>query len=131
MEYVDLAAIDCITNPTTGLPFGIVAKRSQRLTIGKDEKPDPDKFDPLVKEIKRKLRKMSSRYDRMISYLNVRSYWDALESVREEFDITMLPRVYANHKRWNSKKLRMGPIGMFKTKIYDLVREIDQTVSGF
>jgi hypothetical protein len=129
--HLDIAAVDCITNPRTGLPYGIVSRRNQRLTVGKDERPDPRKFDPLVKEIRRKLRRMSTRYDRVISYLNVRLYWNAVESIRDEFDITMLPRIYARNKVWNSKKLRMGPIGMFKTEIHDLVHEVEKTVNGF
>lgn len=97
--------------------------------MGKDEKPDPAKIVALTTEIRKKLRRMSHRYDRLISYLNVKSYWSALEVVRDEFDIKMLPRVYDRNKVWNSKKLHMGPIGIFKTEIHDLVRELDNSVN--
>jgi predicted RNA-binding protein len=130
LEHVDIAAVDCITNPRTGLPFGIVSRRSQRLTVGKDERPDPKKLESLVKEIRRQLRRRSYRYDRIVSYLNVKSYWKALDEVRDEFEIKMLPKIYAKNDVWNSKKLHMGPIGMFRTEIGDLVTEVKRHVNG-
>ncbi len=100
------------------------------MTVGKDGSPDPSKLEPLVSEIRRKLRRMSHRYDHIVSYLNVKSYWTALDEVRNEFDVKMLPKVYAENEIWNSKKLHMGPIGIFKTEIGDLVSEVRRYANG-
>jgi hypothetical protein len=97
--------------------------------VDKDERPDPEKMVSLVREIRRKLRRMSPRYDQIISYINVKSYWTALDQIRDEFHIQMLPRLYDKHKVWNSKKLHMGPIGVFKTEIHDLIGEMDKLVN--
>jgi len=124
LNAVDLAAVDCITDPLTGLPFGIVTESEQYLTIDKDEKPSPEKIPVLVEQIRNKLKLLSPHYNHIISYINVKSYWKAVEAVQPEFDIKMLPKMYMNEKNWNSKICRMGPIGMFKIAIDELRKEI-------
>jgi hypothetical protein len=93
--------------------------------VGRDERPDPEKLDDLVVEIEKKLARLSPRYDHIIAYLNVKTYWRAIERVQDQFDITMLPKAYRGRKSWNSHTLHMGPIGMFKKSINQLENEIE------
>lgn len=120
LGQVDLAAVDCITNPKTNKPFGIVTQRQQHLTIGKDERPDPEKLPALTIEIRKKLDRLTPKYSHVVSYLNVKSYWNAIAQVSEEFGIEMLPTVYRVNKVWNSKALHSGPIGIFKREVPEL-----------
>lgn len=125
-KYVSLAAVDCITDPKTGKPFGIVTVENQHLTINRDEKPDPSKLPVLVQEVRKKLKKLSKNYDHIIAYINVKAYWKALEQIQDEFEICMLPKAYRNLKKWNNAKI--GPIGMFKTSVGELVETIKELV---
>jgi predicted RNA-binding protein len=128
-DTFDVAAVDCITNRRTGKPFGIVHERQQRLVVGRDERPDPEKLDDLVVEIEKKLARLAPRYEHIIAYLNVKTYWRAIEKVQDQFNITMLPKAYRGRESWNSHTLHMGPIGMFKKSINQLEKEIEANSS--
>jgi len=98
--------------------------------VGRDEHPDPEKLDDLVVEIEKKLGRLAPRYDHIIAYLNVRTYWQAIERIQDQFNITMLPKAYRRRKKWNSHVMHMGPIGMFKKSIKQLEREIELRLEG-
>ena len=126
-KFVELAAVDCITNPKTGKPFGIVLAKEQHLTIDKDERPDPNKLPILISEIRKKLKKLSKNYRFIVAYVNVKAYWKALEAVKDEFNICMLPSVYRNPENWNH--IGIGPIGMFKKAVGELTNTIEELVN--
>ena len=127
MGQVDIAAVDCITNPKTNRPFGIVTRSQQQLTVGRDERPDPAKLPALTQEIQKKLRRLSPKYSHVVSYLNVKTYWKAVEAVSDDFDIEMLPSIYHKNENWNGKIAHSGPIGVFKRE----VPELQQTLAKY
>jgi len=126
--YVELAAIDCITNPKTGKPFGIVHEKEQYLTIRLDERPNPRKLSILIPAIRSKLKLLASRYDYIIAYINVKVYWKALLAVRDEFKITLLPSLYYKEENWDVKKSGIGPRGAFYVYVGELVNTLKQKI---
>jgi hypothetical protein len=123
---VDLAAIDCITNPKTGKPFGIVMCRDQSKTIGLDEFPDARKISELRTIVGNQLKRRTVKYDKVVAYVNVKSYWNVLWSLRKPYSITMLPRLYRHPRNWNSSVARISPRGAFYRDIGELLRAIDR-----
>jgi len=123
-ETIDFAAIDCITNPQTGKPFGIVPMSEEDKVVGLDEKPDLRKLPSLIEEVRSKLWELQGDYLRMIAYINVRAYWEALAQVAEEFEITLLPSVYRNAKSWSVEAIGASPPGVFRKYIWELLDEI-------
>ena len=130
-DYIALAAVDCIKDPSTGLPFGIVGEWEQELTVTKDELPNPQKIDSLVAQIRKKLRELVRNYDYVIAYINVKTYWKALERLGNEFNIKMLPSVFKGEKNWNGKICHASPIGVFKREIVELTKEIEEIVDNY
>lgn len=128
-ESIDFAAIDCITNPITGRPFGIVPVSEEDKIVGLDEKPDLRKLPTLVKEVRTKLGDLHNNYQKMIAYINVRAYWEALSQVAEEFEIALLPSVYRNARSWSVEAIGASPPGVFRKYIGELVKEISETVT--
>jgi 7-cyano-7-deazaguanine tRNA-ribosyltransferase len=128
-NQVDIAAVDCITNPVNGLPFGIVTQQEQYLTVDKDERPSPEKIPVLIEEIRKKLDLLSPQYDHIISYINVKSYWKAIEALKTDYNIKMLPRAYMKDENWKGKVSHMGPIGMFKVCVCELKDELSKATS--
>jgi len=120
LDHVDLAAVDCIINPRTNKPFGIVTRRQERLTVGKDERPDPAKLPGLTIEIRKKLERLSPKYTQVVSYLNVKTYWQAVQALSDDFGIEMLPSIYHKNENWNGKIAHSGPIGVFKREVPEL-----------
>jgi hypothetical protein len=73
-----------------------------------------------------KLRELRSDYPRMIAYINVRAYWEALSQVAEEFNITLLPSVYQNARSWSVEAIGASPPGVFRKYANELVSEISR-----
>lgn len=124
-DKVELAAIDCITNPETGKPFGLVMKREQSRTLGLDEFPDMAKVHILQTIVERQLRRKRIHYDRIVAYVNVKSYWNVLWQLRDKYSITMLPRLFRKRENWNSAIAGISPRGAFYRDIDELLRFID------
>jgi hypothetical protein len=122
-NHVDVGAIDCIVCPISGKPYGIVMEWEQDLTVSRDEKPTRNNFPSLVEQIARRLEILSPRYDRILSYLNVRVYWDAVQSLQARFAIRMLPRIFQDSRNWNSAHAGIGPRGAFYKYSYELTNE--------
>lgn len=112
-DDVDLAAIDCITNPKTGRPFGIVMRKQQWKTVGLDEFPDQSKVPEMISIVRKQLQHHQASYTRIIAYVNVKSYWTVLWTLRREHSVVMLPRLYRNPRNWNSTHARISPRGAF------------------
>ena len=128
-EAIDFVAIDCITNPQTGKPFGIVPMSEEDMVVGLDEKPDLKKLPSLIEEVRSKLCELRSDYLRTIAYINVRAYWEALAQVAEEFEITLLPSVYRNAKSWSVEAIGASPLGVFRKYANELVQELEKEVT--
>ena len=126
--HLELAAIDCITNPKTGKPFGIVHEKEQHLTIGLDERPNERKLPLLIRAVRDKLRLLASRYNYIIAYINVKVYWKALLAVRDEFKIILLPSLYYKEENWDVRRSRIGPRGAFYVYIEELVNTLKQKI---
>jgi len=121
---VDLGAVDCIIDPSTGLPYGIVMEWEQEVTVGKDAYPSPQKILELEEQIRRRLEKLGPYYTDIVAYINVKTYWEALEIVRSEFDIEMLPTVFNDKRNWNSSYSRMSPRGIFYKYVAELQNKL-------
>ena len=124
LNRIDLAAIDCITNPKTGTPFGLVPVPEQRLAVGLDEKPDPKKFEPLVEAVRHRLTRLKTRYLEILAYVNVKVYWQTLAELADEFGIVLLPSVYRGKTNWSVDAVGASPLGIFRIYVDELVREI-------
>ena len=124
---VDLAAIDCITNPRTGEPFGIVMKDQQWRTVGLDEFPDKSKVERMKTIVSKQLERKRGLYRNTIAYVNVRSYWEVLWDMKEKFQITMLPRLYHHSRNWNSLTAGISPRGAFYRDIDELIQELNSS----
>jgi hypothetical protein len=124
-KNIDLVAIDCITDPRTGRPFGIVGEWEQHLTLNLDEKPNNAKYPLLQPVVKEKLSDLVPYYNSVISYLNVKLYWKTIESVRDDFQITMLPKKFRGRRSWDSKRLKMTPRNIFYHQISELTGALD------
>jgi len=125
-DCIDLAAIDCITNPVTGKPFGIVPASKEDLVIGLDEKPNSKKLGPLVESVKVGLTCIRHRFQTIIAYINVKTYWQALEGIAEEFGICLMPSIYRNASSWSADSVGASPPGVFRKYINELVDEISR-----
>lgn len=123
-EAIDFAAIDCITNPRTGRPFGIVPVSEENQVVGLDEKPDPKKLPSLIEEVRSKLWDLRDDYLKTIAYINVRAYWEALSNLAEEFEITLLPSVYRNARSWSVEAIGASPQGVFRKYVGELLAEL-------
>ena len=123
-QHISLAAIDCITNPSTGKPFGIVPVSEEDKVVGLDEKPNPQKLPALVESIRTGLAQIRSEHGTIIAYVNVKSYWQALEEVAEEFNIHLLPSAYRKTSDWSVANIGASPLGVFRKCVNELVDEI-------
>ncbi len=125
-DKIDLAAIDCITNPSSGEPFGLVMEWEEWKTKKLDERPSKDKIPKLRKQIVSQLEQIDGKYEHIFAYVNVRSYWEVLWSLRRVYHIKMLPRLFHNEDNWNSAAAHISPRGAFYKFIDELITRLDQ-----
>lgn len=128
MNQVDLVAVDCIINPETGTPFGIVPMSEENKVVGLDEKPDPKKLESLVTSVRDGLQRIKNGH-RAVAYVNVRTYWQALNTVADEFEICMLPSVYRNASSWSVEAIGASPQGVFRKYVDELLAELSASDS--
>jgi len=127
-ESISLAAIDCITDPTTGRPFGIVPVSEEDKVVGLDEKPNPKKVPALVESVRAGLTRIRDDHRAFVAYVNVKSYWQVLEEVADEFSIELLPSVYRGAQSWDVQRIGLSPPGAFRKYIGELIDEISKSV---
>jgi hypothetical protein len=125
-DKIDLAAIDCITNPTDRKPFGIVMEWDEWKTKNLDERPSKDKINTLTEQVFSQLKKADENYSQIVAYVNVKSYWQVLWSLRKEHHIRMLPRLFHDPSNWNSSNARISPRGAFYKYISELTTELNR-----
>jgi len=130
LDHIELAAIDCITNPITGKPFGIVPMSEEHMVVGLDETPDPEKLGSLVEAVRIRLTSIRSRFRVIVAYINVRAYWHALEEVADEFGICLLPSVYRGAESWDTGQIGASPLGVFRKYVDELLNEISRCVAS-
>jgi len=109
-------------------------EREQWKTIGLDELPSRDKVPALKIRVQAQLNRMNGGYCCVLAYVNVRSYWEVLWSLRKQFPIKMLPKIFHNGSNWNSTVAGIGPRGAFYKYIGELTatlgRELPLSAPG-
>jgi hypothetical protein len=124
-----VAAIDCIRNPADKKPFGLVMEWEEWKTERLDERPSMDKIPELEKRVLMQLEKINRNYDRVVAYVNVKSYWNVLWKLRRKYKIKMLPTLFHDCDNWNSMNAKISPRGAFYKHIEELTRELDRLYS--
>jgi hypothetical protein len=104
-DYTDIYAIDCIRLKSTAKMIGIWSPYSDNevfqeiLENNLDSypswskfKPHPERQEELREQVDRKLSQIAYRYRHVIAFVNVRAYYECLESLSRKYKITILPR---------------------------------------
>jgi hypothetical protein len=104
-HLIDIYAIDCIrlksSNKMIGLwsPFKdkrilkeILEEKLDNYPSWSKYKNRPELREELKGEVRKKLSRLKKRYDFVISYTNVKIYYNCLEELSKEFDIIVLPQ---------------------------------------
>jgi hypothetical protein len=95
-------------------------------TKGLDERPSMEKIPELEKRVLTQLDEINGRYDSVVAYVNVKSYWNVLWKLRRKHKIKMLPRLFHDPDNWNSLKAGIGPRGAFYKFIDELTTTLDR-----
>lgn len=125
-ERIDVAAIDCIRNPADKKLFGLVMEWEEWKTERLDERPSMDKIPELEKCVLTQLERMNGKYDRIVAYVNVKTYWNVLWKLRRKYKIKMLPYLFHDSDNWNSANANISPRGAFYKFIGELITTLDQ-----
>jgi len=104
-SLIDVYAIDCIRLRSSGKMIGLWSPSKNKAVLQEilrerlDSYPSWSKYkdspqlrDELREAIKSKLQKLRKRYEFIISFLNVKAYYNCLQELSTEFDLIALPK---------------------------------------
>ena len=104
-HQIDIYAIDCIRLKSTGSMIGLWSPETNKKIFHEvfsnklDNYPawhkyknKPNLREELKQEVRRRLEEVCQKYDKIISFTNVKVYYYCMKELAEEFNIIALPR---------------------------------------